>query len=146
MRLYIRKKDESVFTAVKPGQFPCPADQDKPECSLIQELQEVQRKLQLKNLHEKEKENIMKQLAGKAYGTTVGHISYCGTYVGDTGDYPLTRLVYRGAHYSDINELDEIINLLQQYKEAVIKYEEYEAQYKILQRREIEIKLQLGIR
>lgn len=124
----------------------CTADQDKPECSLIQELQEVQRKLQLKNQYEKEKEDIMRQLTGKAYGATVGSFLYYNIKVEDTGSYPLTRLVYNGARYSNIDELNGIIDLLQQYKEAVIKYEEYKVQYKILQQREKEIKLQLGIR
>ena len=82
---------------------------------------------------------IMEQLAGSEYGMA-------GNYYNHINKYPIITLCYKGSKYNDIDGIDKIIDLLQQYKEATIEYNECNKQKEYLLQREKEIKILLGIR
>lgn len=129
-----------LFKKIITTPISCNADQNKPECSLIKELQDIQCKMQLTIQSKNKMNTIMEQLAGSEYGMAGNYYNHINN------KYPIITLCYKGSKYNDIDGIDEIIDLLQQYKEATIEYNECSKQKKHLLQREQEIKTLLGIR
>ena len=133
-----------IFSCKKKSQLQtikCNANQNRPECSLIEELREIQNEqkelLQNDDLYEKRRV-LMDLLYTKT--RTYGHF---GSYFGYSGMF--YDIESKGCDYTDIEGLEKTISLLQEYKELTEKQLERKQRISDLQQRQKEIKNMLGI-
>ena len=139
MKLNIFKKKQPTTPEPIPV---CPTNQDKPECSLVQELRDIQEELsKLENDFYFKRKEILDKLYGKTPTHTWGTI-----YIPEEPIGILEELRIRKLNYTNIKGLTNIINLLQEYKDLTEKYLKYEQRKNELRQREAEIKEQLGIK
>lgn len=118
----------------------CHADQSRPECSLIEELREiqkVQKELETDDLYNK-RCAIMDLLYKRTtvYTTFSSYPEYSGM---------LYDIEIKGCNYTNIEGLEKTISLLQEYKELVEKDLERKQQIKDLKQRQKDIKNMLDI-
>lgn len=143
MKLNIFKKKEIQPTPPPIEQSPtpiCPANHDKPECSLIEELRDIQYKL-------KHQENFMDRRIKIMEKLTTGNRWSCLNYYGHDRYQRglLDDITNRKYHYKNIDELNDVIQLLSEYKDILEEQGKYDEYIKSLRQREKEIKQQLGI-
>ena len=119
----------------------CHADKSRPECSLIEELREIQKKQkelgQTEYLHERRR--VIMDLLYKTtnvYTTFSSYLEYSGI---------LYDIECKGCNYTSIEGLNKAISLLQEYKELTEKQLECEQRAKDLKKRQKDIKNMLGI-
>lgn len=141
MKFNLFKKKE-IPTTVSVTIPACSANQDKPECSLIEELREIQKELNQENDFEIKREKIMERLSPREeYNFSIYSPYYREPKMG-----LLDEIVCRKCRYINVYALTNAIDLLQQYKELTEKQIEYEQHIKVLKQRELEIKIKLGIK
>ena len=114
MKLNIFKKKETIIPEPTPT---CPTNQDKPECSLVQELREIQEEL---SKSENDFYFKRKKILDNLYGKTSSH-AWGTTYIPESIGI-LEELRLRKLNYTNIKGLTNIINLLQEYKDLTEKY------------------------
>lgn len=118
----------------------CNADQSRPDCSLIEELREIQKaKKELERDDSYERRRAIMDLLHKTttvYTTFSSYPEYSGM---------LYDIESKGCNYTNIEGLEKTISLLQEYKELVEKDLERKQQIKDLQQRQKDIKNMLGI-
>lgn len=129
-----KKKPQLTFTST----IGCYADKDKPECSLIEELRNIQKELKYKDDCYVKRYNIMNLLYKEE--PVVGNFSI---HTKTTGI--LYAIGLQKTNYTDIEGLNKAIALLQEYKELTEKKLAHEQRRKALLQRELEIKRMLGI-
>ena len=136
MNLFKKKQNPSTLETTQV----CPTNQEKAECSLVQELRDIQERLKQKNDLDIKRYDIMHKLFKK---------ERChNPYMSISYDKPigiLSQIEEKGYQYTDIKEITKAIDLLQQYKDLTQQKLEYEQQKETLKQREKEIKELLGI-
>ena len=119
----------------------CHANQNKSECSLIEELREIQKELGKKDDLYNRRYEIMdllfKSRPVNYYGMDCSFNDVSGVL------YEIER---KGCHYMNIKGLNNAISLLQEYKELTEKQLEHDQRIKDLNQRQKEIKEMLGIK
>ena len=136
-----RKTMFKKFKKTKPTeQFICSANQNKPECSLIEELREIQEELRLISFNYDEREQIMCDLLGRR------NLELYEYYESNIREMPLISFIRFGYSFKDTKIIDYIINKLQKFKECIELERNKEERKYALQEREKEIKEQLGIK
>lgn len=118
----------------------CPASQSKTECSLIEELREIQKELDKKDDLRNRRYEIMDLLYKRR--PTYGGV---GVYYNDIFGV-LYDIECKGCHYTNIKGLNNAIALLQEYKELTEKQLEHDQRIQDLNQRQKEIKEILGIK
>lgn len=131
-----KKEPQLTFTST----IGCYADKDKPECSLIEELREIQKELNKKHDLYNRRYEIMTSLYRREKDPF-----YCGFYDYSKPVGILYDIERKSCNYTDIEGLNKAIALLQEYKELTEKHLEHEQRKKDLLQRELEIKCMLGI-
>ena len=119
----------------------CNADQSRPDCSLIEELREIQkeeRDLRLQDILPERRRAIMDLLykSTRVYGALGSCYDYSGMFY---------EIESKGCNYTNIEGLEKTISLLQEYKELTEKQLECDQRISDLQQRQKEIKNMLGI-
>lgn len=119
----------------------CSADQNKPECSLVEELREVQRDLNELSIHDIEIKlnNIWDYIFGK------GQYEYLN--FGENMPGIMTEYIKYSKRYMITSTvLDITISKLIEYKKLIEQYDLYTEEKNKLKQRESELKTQLGIK
>lgn len=133
-----------IFSCKKKSQLQtikCHANQSRPECSLIEELREIQKEQkelgQTGDLYNRRRA-IMNLLYKRTtiYTTFSSYPEFSGMF------YDIES---KGCNYTNIEGLEKTISLLQEYKELTEKQLEREQRISDLQQRQKEIKIVLGI-
>ena len=134
-------KCKKELTQVSTPTIQCPVSQSKPECSLIEELREIQKELNKKDDLYNRRYEIMDLLYKSRpmgyYGMSCSFNDVSGVL------YEIER---KGCYYTNIEGLNKAIALLQEYKELTEKQLEHDQRIKDLNQRQKEIKDILGIK
>lgn len=117
----------------------CPADQ-KPECSLIQELRDIQKELSQVNTLYNQRRKVLDELTGGLYYKE-NNVSYYR----DINIPILRRIIGAPMECIQIAEISKAIDLLIKFKELTEKDIDRNKRIKELNKRATEIKEQLGI-
>ena len=141
MKLFA-KKDKCTNIPVQPHipDIPCDTNQDKSECVLVAELREIQNEIRINNKsnYECEMDRIWKMLFGSG--------KYRTTNATTSGLLEQFLIEGYGKTYVPSYILDVIISKLIDYKKYVSGYENEQDIRIKLQKREKELKEQLGIK
>lgn len=136
--LKLFKKQQPVLTPEP--KIICPADQ-KPECSLIQELRDIQKELSQVNTLYNQRRKVLDELTGGMYYKE-NNVSYYR----DINIPILRRIVGAPMECIQITEISKAIDLLIKFKELTEKDITRNERIKELNKRAAEIKEQLGIK
>lgn len=132
------KKKASQLTSTPT--IECHANQNKSECSLIEELREIQKELDQKDDLYKKRFEIMEALYRRRPTATPSGFVYDEVYG------ILYDIECKGCKYTNIKGLNNAIALLHEYKELTEKQLEHDQRIKDLHQRQKEIKDMLGIK
>lgn len=133
-----KKKTSQLQTATT---VECYANQNKPECSLIEELREIQKELNKKDDLYNRRYEIMDLLYKSR---PMGYYGMSHSFNDVSG--VLYEIERKGCYYTNIEGLNKAIALLQEYKELTEKQLEHDQRIKDLNQRQKEIKDILGIK
>jgi len=137
------RKQQPISQPTPEPQIICPADQ-KPECSLIQELRDIQKELSQVNTLYYQRRQVLDELTGGTYYNET--LRNKGSMYRDINTPILRRIVECPMDCLYVTEISKAIDLLIKLKELTEKDITRKERIKELNTRAAEIKEQLGIK